>query len=109
MVQSLPLDVFVNNFAVIITTNWGKRNLTPFLFAELTYNIIMERLQKSAVFDTDEKYMSHLRNTIAMLQGIVERDEDVMVEGPMATRILLDFYYETLRRTIEYVGSKERE
>lgn len=92
-----------------MTLNWSKKNLTPFLFTELIYNIIMERLQKSAVFDTDEKYMSHLRNTIAMLQGIVERDEDVMVEGPMATRVLLDFYYETLRRHLEYGRDREKD
>ena len=61
-----------------------------------------EELQKSVVFDTDEKYMKHLRNSIAVLEGCVLRGEDVMIEAPMATRILLDFYYETLRRTLTY-------
>ena len=61
-----------------------------------------EELQKSVVFDTDEKYMKHLRNSIAVLEGCVLRGEDVMIEAPMATRILLDFYYETLRRTLIY-------
>lgn len=61
-----------------------------------------EELQKSVVFDTDEKYMKHLRNSIAVLEGCVLRGEDVMIEAPMATRILLDFYYETLRRTLLY-------
>ena len=61
-----------------------------------------EDIPKSAVFDTDEKYMKHLRNSIAVLEGCVKRGEDVMIEAPMATRILLDFYYETLRRTLIY-------
>ena len=61
-----------------------------------------EELHKSVVFDTDEKYLNHLRNSIAVLEGCVLRDEDVMIEAPMATRILLDFYYETLRRTLIY-------
>ena len=61
-----------------------------------------EDIPKSAVFDTDEKYMKHLRNSIAVLEGCVHRGEDVMIESPMATRIFLDFYYETLRRTLLY-------
>lgn len=61
-----------------------------------------EDIPKSAVFDTDEKYLKHLRNSIAVLEGCVLRGEDVMIESPMATRILLDFYYETLRRTLIY-------
>ena len=61
-----------------------------------------EDIPKSAVFDTDEKYLKHLRNSIAVLEGCVLRGEDVMIEAPMATRILLDFYYETLRRTLIY-------
>jgi hypothetical protein len=51
-----------------------------------------EEIQKSAVFDTDKKYIQHLRNSIAVLEGCVRRGEDVMIEAPMATRILLDFY-----------------
>ena len=61
-----------------------------------------EEIQKSAVFDTDKKYIQHLRYSIAVLEGCVRRGEDVMIEAPMATRILLDFYYETLRRTLLY-------
>lgn len=61
-----------------------------------------EEIQKSAVFDTDKKYIQHLRNSIAVLEGCVRRGEDVMIEAPTATRILLDFYYETLRRTLLY-------
>lgn len=52
----------------------------------------------SAIFSNDEKYEQHLRNSISMLEGIVTRGEDIMVEAPMATRILLDFYQEVLRR-----------
>ena len=61
-----------------------------------------EEIQKSAVFDTNEKYMKHMRNSIAVLEGCVHRGEDVMIDAPMGTRILLDFYYETLRRTLIY-------
>ena len=61
-----------------------------------------EDIPKSAVFDTDEKYLKHLRNSIAVLETCVLKGDDVMISAPMATRILLDFYYETLRRTIEY-------
>ena len=61
-----------------------------------------EEIQKSAVFDTDKKYIQHLRNSIAVLEGCVRRGEDVMIEAPIATRILLDFYCETLRRTLIY-------
>ena len=68
-----------------------------------------EELQKSVVFDTDEKYMKHLRNSIAVLEGCVLRGEDVMIEAPMATRILLDFYYETLRRTLTYGKEDNKE
>ena len=52
----------------------------------------------SAIFSDDEKYEQHLRNSISMLEGIVTRGEDIMVEAPMATRVLLDFYQEVLRR-----------
>ena len=66
-----------------------------------------EEIPKSAVFDTDVKYEKHLRNSIAVLEQCVLRGEDVLIEAPMATRILLDFYYETLRRTLLY--GKENE
>jgi hypothetical protein len=65
-----------------------------------------EEIQKSAIFDTDKKYEKHLRNSIAVLEQCILRGEDVMIEAPMATRILLDFYYETLRRTLLY-GEKD--
>ena len=68
-----------------------------------------EEIQKSAVFDTDKKYIQHLRNSIAVLEGCVKRGEDVMIEAPMATRILLDFYYETLRRTLLYGKEDNKE
>lgn len=69
-----------------------------------------EEIPRSAIFDTDEKYLTHLRNSIAMLDGIVLRGEDIVVEGSMATRILLDFYWETLRRTLESLeNTKEKE
>lgn len=61
-----------------------------------------EDIPKSAVFNTDEKYEKHLRNSIAVLETCVLNGGDVMISAPMATRILLDFYYETLRRTINY-------
>ena len=61
-----------------------------------------EEIPKSVVFDTDEKYLKHLRNSIAVLETCVLKGDDVMISSPMATRILLDFYYETLRRTINY-------
>ena len=61
-----------------------------------------EDIPKSAVFNTDEKYEKHLRNSIAVLETCVLNGDDVMISAPMATRILLDFYYETLRRTINY-------
>ena len=66
-----------------------------------------DEIPKSAVFDTDAKYEKHLRNSIAVLEQCVLRGEDVLIEAPMATRILLDFYYETLRRTLLY--GKENE
>ena len=73
-----------------------------------------EEIPRSAIFDTNEKYLTHLRNSIAMLDGIVLRGEDIVVEGSMATRILLDFYWETLRRTLESLentkeNTKEKE
>lgn len=68
-----------------------------------------EEIQKSAVFDTDEKYLTHLRNSIAVLEGCVLRGEDVMIEAPLATRVLLDFYYETLRRTLLYGKEDNKE
>ena len=68
-----------------------------------------EEIQKSVVFDTDKKYIQHLRNSIAVLEGCVRRGEDVMIEAPMATRILLDFYYETLRRTLLYGKEDNKE
>ena len=61
-----------------------------------------EEIYKSVCFPTDEKYEKHIRNSIAVLEKCILRGEDVMVESPMATRVLLDFYYETLRRTINY-------
>ena len=66
-----------------------------------------DEIPKSAVFDTDVKYEKHLRNSIAVLEQCVLRGEDVLIEAPMATRVLLDFYYETLRRTLLY--GKENE
>ena len=66
-----------------------------------------EEIQKSAIFDTDKKYEKHLRTSIAVLEQCVLRGEDVLIEAPMATRVLLDFYYETLRRTLLY--GKENE
>lgn len=61
-----------------------------------------DEIPKSVVFDTDDKYEKHLRNSIAVLEQCILRGEDVMIEAPLATRVLLDFYYETLRRTINY-------
>lgn len=68
-----------------------------------------DEIQKSAVFDTDEKYFTHLRNSIAVLEGCVLRGEDVMISAPLATRVLLDFYYETLRRTLLYGKEDNKE
>lgn len=67
-----------------------------------------DEIPRSAVFDTDEKYEKHLRNSIAVLEQCVLRGEDVLIESPMATRILLDFYYETLRKHLEY-GRERKE
>lgn len=68
-----------------------------------------EEIQKSAVFDTDEKYLKHLRSSIAVLEGCIQNGDDVMIQAPLATRILLDFYYETLRRTLLYGQGKYKE
>ena len=68
-----------------------------------------EEIQKSAVFDTDEKYLKHLRSSIAVLEGCVQSGDDVMIQAPLATRILLDFYYETLRRTLLYGQGKYKD
>lgn len=68
-----------------------------------------KEIHPSSVFNNDEKYLRHLRNSIAILEGCIYRNEDVMIEGPMATRVLLDFYYETLRRTINYGRNKQEE
>ena len=68
-----------------------------------------DEIQKSAIFDTDKKYIQHLRNSIAVLEGCVKRGEDVIIEAPTATRILLDFYYETLRRTLLYGKEDNKE
>lgn len=67
-----------------------------------------DEIPRSAVFDTDEKYEKQLRNSIAILEHCVLMDEDVVIESPMATRILLDFYYETLRKHLEY-GRERKE
>ena len=61
-----------------------------------------EDIIPSAIFCTDEVYEKHIRNTIAMLDGVVLRGEDLLVENGLATRILLDFYWETLRRHLLY-------
>lgn len=68
-----------------------------------------EEIPISIVFNTDDKYLKHLRNSIVVLEGCIKRGEDVMVESPMATRVLLDFYYETLRRTLLYGKEKEKD
>lgn len=68
-----------------------------------------EEIQKSAVFDTDEKYLKHLRSSIAVLEGCIQSGDDVMIQAPLATRILLDFYYETLRRTLLYGKEDNKE
>ena len=62
----------------------------------------------SAIFSDDEKYERHLRDTISMLEVIVTKGEDMFVESPMATRILLDFYQEVLRRHLIYGKSKDK-
>ena len=67
-----------------------------------------DEIPKSAVFDTDTKYEKHLRNSIAVLEQCILSGEDVLIEAPMATRILLDFYYETLRKHLEY-GRERKE
>ena len=67
-----------------------------------------DEIPKSVVFDTDVKYEKHLRNSIAVLEQCILRGEDVLIEAPMATRILLDFYYETLRKHLEY-GRERKE
>lgn len=42
-----------------------------------------------------------------MLERIVSRGEDILIEAPMATRIHLDFYHEVLRRHLIYGKNKE--
>lgn len=61
----------------------------------------------SAIFSDNEKYEQHLRNSISMLEGIVTRGKNIMVEAPMATRVLLDFYQEVLRRHLIYGKDKK--
>lgn len=61
----------------------------------------------SAIFNNDENYEQHLRNSISMLERIVSRGEDILIEAPMATRIHLDFYQEVLRRHLIYGKNKE--
>lgn len=68
-----------------------------------------DEIPRSAVFDTDEKYEKHLRNSIAVLERCILRGEDVLIEDPMGTRILLDFYYETLRKYLEYGRDREKD
>ena len=68
-----------------------------------------DEIPKSVVFDTDDKYEKHLRNSIAVLEQCILRGEDVMIEAPLATRVLLDFYYETLRRTLLYGKEESKE
>ena len=68
-----------------------------------------EEIYKSVCFATDEKYEKHIRNSIAVLEKCILRGEDVMVESPMATRVLLDFYYETLRRKLLYGKEESKE
>ena len=65
-----------------------------------------KELYPSAIFNNDETYETHIRNTIAMLETCILNDEDVVIEGPMATRVLLDFYEETLRRFFIYNGKR---
>lgn len=58
-----------------------------------------ETIYPSALFGYDDQaYELHMRSSIAVLNKVVASGEDILVEAPMATRVLLDFYYETLRR-----------
>lgn len=68
-----------------------------------------EEIHQSVIFDTDEKYEKHLRSSIAVLESCILKGEDVLIQAPMATRILLDFYYETLRRTLKYGKEDNKE
>lgn len=68
-----------------------------------------DKILPSVIFSDDATYEKHLRNTITLLDGCILRGEDVLIEAPMATRVLLDFYYETLRRHLEYGRNREKD
>lgn len=57
-----------------------------------------EELIPSAVFEDDEMFEKHIRSSMSVLDSCIKRGEDVLIENPLSTRILLDFYCETLRR-----------
>lgn len=74
------------------------------------YNVLVKDIEMypSAIFQDDETYELHVRNTISVLEKCILRGEDVTVEAPMATRVLLDFYEETLRRHLIWQSEKEK-
>lgn len=61
---------------------------------------------ESALLSNDQSYESYLNGMIEALNRAVGRGSDIMIEGPMESRIFLDFLHEALRRY--YINKLEK-
>ena len=61
---------------------------------------------ESALLGNDDSYESYLNGMIEELNRAVGKGADVIFEGPMESRIFLDFLHESLRRY--YVNKLEK-
>lgn len=61
---------------------------------------------ESALLSNDQSYESYLNGMIESLNRAVGRGSDIIIEGPMESRIFLDFLHEALRRY--YINKLEK-
>lgn len=61
---------------------------------------------ESALLSNDQSYESYLNGMIEALNRAVGRGSDIIIEGPMESRIFLDFLHEALRRY--YINKLEK-
>ena len=61
---------------------------------------------ESALLGNDQSYESYLNGMIEELNRAVGKGADVVFEGPMESRIFLDFLHEALRRY--YINKLEK-
>lgn len=61
---------------------------------------------ESALLSKDESYESYLNGMIEALSSPIGKGAEVIIEGPMESRIFLDFLHEALRRY--YVNKIEK-